>query len=215
MSFLAKDRSICSPVAGYHLSSYTTTPCRFEFSHDESFRRLQEALNSSHQLVILLFWQDLLLSHPFPWPSRGHPADAQNLIGAQSTIPRAAGTSETRIRCAHTAAHCTHTGCPLVSPRLPTGLTQVAHCTHTGCPHRDYFLSSTCLLRTVCRDQRTTLGLLVPWCDSSVQQARLPLLDRISTKQHGRGAHLPLRFVDSVRHTTRSYRLQQQSSSAI
>ena len=68
---------------------------------------------------------------------------------------------------------------------------------------------------TVCRDQRTTLGLLVPWCDSSVQQARLPLLDRISTKQHGRGAHLPLRFVDSVRHTTRSYRLQQQSSSAI
>ena len=68
---------------------------------------------------------------------------------------------------------------------------------------------------TVCRDQRTTLGLLVPWCDSSVQQARLPLLDRISTKQHGGGAHLPLRFVDSVRHTTRSYRLQQQSSSAI
>ena len=68
---------------------------------------------------------------------------------------------------------------------------------------------------TVCRDQRTTLGLLVPWCDSSVQQPRLPLLDRISTKQHGGGAHLPLRFVDSVRHTTRSYRLQQQSSSAI
>ena len=37
-------------------------------------------------------------------------------------------------RCAHTAAHCTHTGCPLVSPRLPTGLTQVAHWTHPGCP---------------------------------------------------------------------------------
>ena len=38
-------------------------------------------------------------------------------------------------------AHCTHTGCPLDSPRLPaaltqppTALTQVAHWSHPGCP---------------------------------------------------------------------------------
>ena len=69
---------------------------RAEFSHDEPLRWLQEALNSSHQLVKLLFWQDLLPSHPFPWPSWGHPADTQNPIGAQPTSLRAAGTSETR-----------------------------------------------------------------------------------------------------------------------
>ena len=57
-------------------------------------------------------------------------------------LPSPSGAAAQRDpRCAQTAAHCTHTGCPLHSHRLPTGLTQVArcahtaaHCTHTGCP---------------------------------------------------------------------------------
>ena len=97
MSFFAKDRSIRGPVAGYHLSSYTTTPCRFEFSHDESFRRLQEALNSSHQLVKLLLDQDLLPPRPFSWPCWGHGSDTRNSIDVPPAFPRAAGTSVRRM----------------------------------------------------------------------------------------------------------------------
>ena len=66
-------------------------------------------------------------------------------------LPSPSGAAAQRDpRCAQTAAHCTHTGCPLDSPRLPTtharanlfycarqarpvSLTD-AHCSHTGCP---------------------------------------------------------------------------------
>ena len=108
-------------------------------------------------------WRSLLINLEVPYPFTpantplGHcpspleqwPHQLANRVrpSSRSTVnptdlPSPSGAAAQRDpRCAQTAAHCTHTGCPLHSHRLPTGLTQVArcahtaaHCTHTGCP---------------------------------------------------------------------------------
>ena len=81
-------------------SSYTATPCRSKSMHRAPFRRLQGALNSSHQSVKLLLDQDLLPPSPFSWPCWGHGADTRNPTYVPPTIPRAAGTSVRRVEAA-------------------------------------------------------------------------------------------------------------------
>ena len=85
------------------------------------------------------------------WPpqlaNRDHPSSRSTVTQRISPPPAAQPLRETpaALRQPPTAltqvAHCTHTGCPLDSPRLPaaltqppTALTQVAHWSHPGCP---------------------------------------------------------------------------------
>ena len=88
------------PPRGNGQSWYTATPCRSGSLHGAPFRRLQEALNSSHQLVKLLLDQDLLPPSPFSWPCWGHGADTRNPTYVPMPFPRAAGTSVRRVEAA-------------------------------------------------------------------------------------------------------------------
>ena len=81
-------------------SSYTATPCWSGSLLGAPFRRLQEALNSSHLSVKLLLDQDLLPPSPFSWPGWGHGADTRNPTYVPPTIPMAAGTSVRRVEAA-------------------------------------------------------------------------------------------------------------------
>ena len=112
------------PPRGNGQSSYTATPCRSGSLHGAPFRRLQEALNSSHQSVKLLLDQDLLPSSPFSWPCWGHGADTRNPTYVPPTIPRAAGTSVRRVEAAEWLGravihHITISPLPALRPLFP------------------------------------------------------------------------------------------------